>query len=104
MKEGGADIRVIEGTPFQGDMIDMRGDMLHAAREITEAFDRDEMAAFVMIALRHDGNDTGAYRMADDCHIPRMLMPSFISELVRANMIDLPLAEQTFGEMFEWVE
>jgi hypothetical protein len=101
MKNGGADITILDGTPLQDHMLDMRGDLLQVARQIAED---GEIAAFVCIALRHDGTDISAYRTSDGCPVPRMLMPSLVAELVRANMIGSPLAEQTFGEMFEWVE
>ena len=102
MKSGGADIRIIEGTPYRDDMMDIRGDIAQAAREIAETV--SDLQGFVIIAIDGNGDDYTATRVLSDCPIPIPLMPAYVAELVRQSMLTKPSARNLFDDMFQWVE
>jgi hypothetical protein len=49
-------------------------------------------------------SSVGIYHDPDNCPIPRALMPAWIEEITRRDMIVESEARDVFNEMFEWRE
>ena len=100
MKETGFEFRVINGPPEPES--DFGARLLSAARDIAAD---DGLAGYVVIGLTEDGGYRCGFRW-DDARspIPRTLMPAYMAELVRREMITDVEAERVSQENFEWVE
>lgn len=106
MKNGGADVRVLNRDPVNPDGENWRGKIIENARVIA-AFDEpgSELVGYLMIGIFTDGKTSLGFRHDKErCPIPLSLMPSWVAELVRRDMIVEREARDTFNEMFEWVE
>jgi hypothetical protein len=105
MKNGGAELRVIERGDFPnpGDE-DWRGTVLRNARKVADlATDDAPLAGYVLIGLYADGGASVGFRYDKDrTPIPRALFPAWVAEVLRRDMITAHEAEITFDNMFEW--
>jgi hypothetical protein len=105
--KGGPDVRVLHrGEPNPGGE-DWRGIMVRHAREIAEkGTDEAPLAGFVVLGIFADGTTSLGYRY--DVHqrlsIPRALIPAWIAEIIRRDIITNIEARDVFDEKFEWVE
>jgi hypothetical protein len=80
-----------------------RGRLLTHAREIAE--DTDELVGFCIIGIYSDGLVRTGFRWDPaKCVIPRTLMPAWVGEILRRELITDPEARDVFNEMFEWKE
>jgi len=100
MKATGFEFRIIPGTPDPE--TDFGARLLKASRDI--ASDRN-LAGYVVLGLTQDGGFRCGFRWDDDrSPIPRTLMPSYIAEVFRRELITDIEAERVFDDKFEWVE
>lgn len=97
MKSGGAEIRVLR-TP----MPDLNGTENWGGRLIANAKSvasysepGSELVGYVLIGLFSDGSNSSGVRWDDDkTPIPRTLMPAYVEELVRTQLLTVPRAEK----------
>lgn len=101
MKNGGADIRIVDGFRMPQEDESPDATLLRCAREFVE---EEGTAAFLVVGWGADGKVLFNWRYTDDCPMARTLMPSYIAELTRRYVITTHEAEERFHEMFEWVE
>lgn len=100
MKATGFEFRVIPGVPEPE--TDFGARLLAAARSMAA---HPDMAGYLIVALTDDGAYRCAFRWDDErSPIPRTLMPSYMAEIVRREMITDIEAERVFDDKFEWVE
>lgn len=104
MKNGGADIRVLNSEPINPNGEDWRGKIIVDARGVADqATDDAPLVGFIVIGMFSDGCTSVGFRYDKDrCPIPRALLPAWIAEVVRRDIVTAPEAEDTFNEMFEW--
>lgn len=104
MKNGGADVRVLNREPINPEGEDWRGKIIANARGVAEQATNDApLVGYVVVGLYADGAASVGYRYDfDKCPVPRMLIPAWVSEIIRRDMIVAPEARDVFNEMFEW--
>lgn len=80
-----------------------RGKLVHHAKTIA---DNDETGSkldgFAVIGFFSDGSTSIGFRMPE--RIPRCLMPAYVAEILRRDVITDHEAERVFDDKFEWVE
>lgn len=106
MKNGGADLRVLDNRLDSANGESWRGKVIENAKAVA-SYDQEGSAlvGYVLIGIYSDGMTSVGFRYdAERCPVPRSLMPSWIAELVRRDMIVAPEASDKFNEMFEWQE
>lgn len=99
MKDTGFEFRIVDG-PSEPEH-DPRATLLRHAREIAEY---DGLQSFVILGVFDDGKTTTGWRWADDCVIPRSLVPAWLAEVARRELITDVEAAELFDSKFEWVE
>lgn len=97
--KAGGDI-VMFPTPIDRDGENLRGTMIRHAKMIAD--NAGEMDGFLVIGLWADGTRSLGYRVST--RIPRELLPAYIAEILRTDVVTEWQAEQTFDQRFEWVE
>lgn len=104
MKNGGADVRVLDRNPVNPDGEDWRGNLVASARNIAEFATEDRpLAGYVVIGLFANGSSSLGWRYDPNADvIPRVLLPHWVSEVIRRDMLVAPEARDVFNEMFEW--
>lgn len=104
MKNGGADVRVLESKrgPDGGD--DWRGAIVRNAKSVAEQDTPDSpLVGYILIGMYGDGATSVGFRYDNDrCLIPRSLMPAWVAEIIRRDMVTAPEASDKFNEMFYW--
>ena len=100
MKDTGFEFRVLPGPADPEN--DMGASMMRHARAISQWPD---MVGEIVIGVFKDGSASVAFRW-DDQHspVPRALVPSWIAEIVRREMVTDIAAEGVFHENFEWID
>ena len=103
MKNGGADLRVIEGfAPRERNAEETKeATLLRAAREIAS---EGPVATFVIVAFSPEGRSAFNWRFGEDSPISRTMLPGYVGELVRRYVVTSEEAAERFNEMFEGVE
>jgi hypothetical protein len=103
MKNGGADVRILNREPINPEGEDWRGKIVANARAVGEQATADApLVGYVVIGLYADGCSSVGYRHDPDrCPIPRSLLPSWIAEIIRRDMIVALEARDVFNDMFE---
>ena len=100
MKDTGFEFRVIQGPPEPEN--DMGATLIRHARKVAEW---SNLAGTMVIGIFEDGATSVAFRWDDDrCPVPRSLAPAWIAEIVRRELVTSVEAENTFHDIFEWVE
>lgn len=100
MKDTGFEFRVIEGP--RDPEADMAATMLRHARQISS---HDGMVGSLVVGIFEDCKTSVGFRWDDDrTPMPRSLLPSWVAEIIRREVVTAPEAEDLFGRMFEWVE
>jgi hypothetical protein len=89
MKAGGAIVRVLDRVAKDPGDENWRGKLIEHARIVAGYNDKDsDLVGFVVIGLFSDGAHSLGFRWNPDrSPIPRRLMPSYLAELVREDMI-----------------
>lgn len=106
MKDGGAKVRVLH-TPMPnvcGDVAEnYRGKMISAAKFMGDQNGNgSELDGYIVMGLFSDGTSSMGYRFPE--RIPRALVPAYVGEILRRDVITEREAEQVFDKKFEWVE
>jgi hypothetical protein len=106
MKNGGADVRLLESKPGLDGGDDWRGAIVRNARTVAEQGTTESpLAGYVLVGVFQDGSASVGYRYdPDTCPIPRSLFPSWLAEIIRRDLITDNSARDVFNEMFEWRE
>jgi hypothetical protein len=99
MKDTGFEFRVLEGPRDPEN--DMGATMMRHAREIGQW---PGMTGSIVIGVFDDGSTATGIRWNDGCKVPRALVPSWIAEVVRRDLVTSGEAENVFHENFRWVE
>ena len=100
MKNGGAYLTVIEGWQSP-DEETCEAALYDVTREVA---DRRDLSAFFLTTMHTDGEVTFSHFIDGDCGIPRTLLPAYVGELVRRNVLTRSDSRQVFETMFEWAE
>ncbi len=107
MKSGGADVTVINSVNHDnGDGEDWRGSIVaNARRAASFASAESPLVGYVVVGLFADGQSSVGWRYdAARCVVPRTLLPHWVSEVIRRDIVTGTEAADTFERMFEWVE
>jgi hypothetical protein len=106
MKDGGADIRVLDRRPANPDDENWRGKIVESARNVAEfATDDNPLAGYAVIGLFADGASSVGWRYdPETAGVPRVLLPHWIAEVIRRDIITYGEARSTFDEMYAWIE
>lgn len=94
MKNGGADVRVLNRVPVNANGEDWRGQIIANARAAAEyATDANPLSGYIVIALFGSGSTSVSYRYDPAlCPIPRSLFPAWVAEIIRRDLITEPEA------------
>lgn len=84
LKAGGADVRVLRGSDYG----EMARKCIDYSRTIVEQKRRD-LVGFIVIGWASDGSYSMGCHLAQDspCTIPRALLPSWVSEVIRRDIV-----------------
>lgn len=104
LKSGGAEVRLIrQETPDPGDE-NWRGKIIEAARAIS-GFDEpgSELVGYVVVGLFSDGACSTGWRYdAKRSPIPRALMPAYVAEIIRRDVVTHVEAVETVNRANGW--
>jgi len=85
------------------DAIDLMGTLQDHARFIAgESNSTGRLDGFIIIGLFDDGSSSIGCRIPE--RLPSCLIPAYIEELMRRDMVTEPAAKKEFDRNFEWVE
>jgi len=89
LKNGGAEVRLLNRRLDPGHGENWRGEIVRAARKIGEHGEPgSDLVGFVVVGLFSDGAHSIGLRWDPDrVPIPRRLMPVYVEELVREHLI-----------------
>lgn len=106
MKNGGADVHVIDRNPVNPEAEEWRGKIVSHARMIAEmASEDDPMTGYFILGMFAKGGTSTAFRYDPErSPIPRALIPAWIEEVARRDILMAGEAEGVFNQMFEGVE
>lgn len=106
MKNGGADVHVLDRKSVNRDGDDWRGTLVKAARSISElGTDKQPLVGYFIVGFFADGSASTGFRYdPDHLVVPRALMPAWVAEIVRRDMVTDPECRNIFDQKFEWVE
>jgi len=100
MKATGFEFRVIDGPTEPAN--DMGATMMRHAREISQW---QGLVGSIVIGVFDDGKTSVAFRWDDaGSPVPRALVPSWLAEIARRELITGIEAENVFDDKFRWVE
>lgn len=106
MKDGGATISVLhtarnDGDPDQPE--NWRGVILSQAKRIADYDEPDShLDGFIVIGMFSDGTTSIGCRLPE--RIPRALIPAYVNEILRRDVITEREAARVFDRKFEWVD
>lgn len=92
LKSGGAEVRLLHRQTRE-DGENWRGVIVDHAREIAAHQPNDGMVGFFIVAMFEDGGYSSSHRMDKAARIHRTLLPSYIAEVVRRDMLMEPIAD-----------
>ena len=106
MKSGGADIRVLDRKATHPEGENWQGKMVENAKAIADmSTDQQPLAGYLTLGIFADGSTAMGFRYdMDNCAIPRALLPSWVAEVLRRDLLTAPEAERMFDDKFQWVE
>lgn len=104
MKNGGAEVRLIRQETPNPDGENWRGDIVRCARNIAgHSKPGSELVGFVVLGLFADGATSIGWRYDyERAMVPRAVLPAWIAEVIRRDLITHPEAVETFNR-FEGV-
>lgn len=103
----GADVHVLRNRVADEGGEDWRGAIIRNARRIADtATDQDPLAGYVVLGLFESGSASIGFRYNFESHqaMPRMMIPTWVAEILRRDLIANEEAREVFHEMFEWQE
>jgi len=102
MKSGGAEVRLIrQERTDAGGTENWRGDILRCAKKCVEYSEPgSELVGFVVLGLYSDGASSVGWRH-DPARavIPRALLPAYVEEIIRRDLVTHPEAVETFNRI-----
>lgn len=106
MKNGGADVHVLESKPGPDGAEDWRGAVVRNAKAVAEmGTDASPLVGYLLIGIFGDGATSVGFRVDEDrCVVPRALFPAWVAEIVRRDLVSAQEAEIVFDNRFQWVE
>jgi hypothetical protein len=107
LKSGGASVRVLhQATPNKDGTENWAGALMETARTAVNHTDGESgpVVGFVVAAFYSDGSTWVDYRWGAESPINRALLPGYIAEVVRRDLLMEGEARDTFNKMFEWRE
>jgi hypothetical protein len=106
MKSGGADVRILERKAVNPEGEDWRGTIVNGAKNVAQyATDDNPLAGYIVLGIFKDGSSSLGWRYdAESAKVPRALLPHWVAELIRRDIITYGEAKDVFDSMFEWVE
>lgn len=95
LKSGGAEVRVLR-NPEADLTANLRGLIINHARKIADMSEPGgELVGFITIGLFSDGKGSVGFRFDPDTSpIPKALMPSWVAEVLRRDLITSDEAEE----------
>lgn len=100
MKATGFEFRVIPGVSEPDSDVGVH--MMRCARDIGTS---KGLAGHIVIGVTEDGGFRCGFRWDDSrSPVPRTLIPAYVAEILRRELIVGPETEDTFHRNFEWVE
>ncbi len=102
MKNGGAEVRLIRNEKKDdGGKENWCGDIVRCARKCAEYSVPDsELVGFVVIGLYSDGCSSVGWRYDPKrSPIPRALLPTYVAEVIRRDLVTHPEAVETFNRI-----
>lgn len=104
MKDGGADVHVLNNKRMDDGGEDWRGSIVKNARVTADMETPDApLVGYLMVGIYADGCTSTSFRYdSEQCPIPRALLPSWVAEVVRRDILMDGEARNVFNEMFEW--
>lgn len=106
MKAGGADVRILPqpNVPFE-DEEDYRGALIRNAKAVADmGSDVDPLVGYVLVGIFDSGSTSTGFRYNRESRhsIPSSLLPAWIAEIFRRELITGIEAETRFDTMFQW--
>lgn len=101
LKNGGAEVRLLrQDNPHA----DRRGEIMRHTRCVVDASRPEDplVGQLVIGFFAKGGTSVGVYYDNNTCPIPRALLPAWIEEIMRREMIVDPEARDVFNHMFYW--
>lgn len=95
MKAGGAEVRILHTPTPNIDDTNWRGDLIRNAKAVA-SYDEpgSTLVGYLLVGFFSDGSVSTGYRWdKDSTPIPRALMPAYVEEIVRRDMITSVEAE-----------
>ncbi len=105
MKAGGAELRVLQSRPGPDGKDDWRGALVRNAKAVADmGTPENPLQGYVLLGIFDDGGVSFGYRYNFEAtaSIPRRLLPAFVAECIREDLISGEKSRDTFNEMFEW--
>lgn len=100
--KGGGDFTVLRSKEGVDGGLDWRGSLVANAKAMADCGD-EQITAYFAVVLYGDGRYRCAYRYdRETCPIPLTVMPTYLAEAIRRDVIIEPDAARKFNEMFEW--
>lgn len=96
MKSGGAEVRVLRNPQPNGDGENWRGKAVEHARKLGE-YDEpgSDLVGFLVVGFYSDGAASIGIRYDNKrSPVPRALVPSYVAEIIRRDLVTSPEAEQ----------
>lgn len=107
MKSGGAEVRVLHNSRKDGGgQENWCGEVVKSARIVADFSEPgSELIGFVVLGLYSDGNHSLGFRFDPKrSPIPGVLMPSYVGELIRRDMITRKVACDVVNRSNGWKE
>lgn len=102
LKARGADLHLIrQQTPNQGDE-NWAGELAGFSRRMLDHTETNgPLTGFVAVAFYADGSTCANYRWGDKAPFNRALLPLYVAEIIRRDVITESEAIHVFNEMFD---
>lgn len=106
MKNGGADVRVLQSALGIDGADDWRGAIVRNARGVAEMGTKDApLVGYILLGMFSDGGVSFGYRYDPEAMpIPRALLPAWVAEVTRREMVTATEVREVFHSMYEWQE
>jgi hypothetical protein len=103
--KGGADLHIIANAAATAGGEDWRGAIVRNAKRVAELSTTDDpLVGYLLVGFYANGTTSVGFRLKDDepRMIPRSLMPAWVAEIVRRDLVTQIEAEETFDKRFYW--
>ena len=101
--KSGADVHIIQQDEPRSNR---QGEVIRHAKMVCDtSTPDDELVGHLIVGFFGSGKTTvGIYHDPETCPVPRTLVPSWLAEIARRDLIVDAEATDVFHEMFQWVE